>query len=174
MEVFFRMTIKGELSIKKCLTENNFTSSEIEDESERFILNESSITIDDLYNELPDISLTNIDEAEQLTCWLNKNIKPKSILQNLFFKKYDAETICKKIEKYLRTNHAYCSIRLDTVFLILTYETDDKESLIKALELLELTEQNMEFEGEFITEHGVSLTNAYLRILKIKQGWILP
>ena len=46
----------------------------------------SFITIDDMYNELPDISLTNIDEAEQLTSWLNKNVKPKSILQKLFFK----------------------------------------------------------------------------------------
>lgn len=169
------MTSKGELSIKKCLTENNLSSLEIEDETERFILNEDSITINDMYNELPDISLTNIGEAEQLTSWLNKNVKPKSILQKLFFKKLDTETKCKKLEKQLRTNHAYCSVRLDTLFLILEYETDDRESLTKALDLLELTTEDIEFEGEFITEnYNVSLTNAYIKISQIKKGWLIP
>lgn len=169
------MTSKGELSIKKCLTENNLSSLEIEDETERFILNEDSITIDDMYNELPDISLTNIGEAEQLTSWLNKNVKPKSILQKLFFKKLDTETKCKQLEKQLRTNYAYCSVRLDTLFLILEYETDDRESLTKALDLLELTTEDIEFEGEFITEnYNVSLTNAYIKISQIKKGWLIP
>ena len=168
MSVVFRMTY--DLSIKRCLIENNL----IEEDSqiERFTLNEDKLIIEDLYNEIPEITLTNIQEARALKHWLNYNIKPKNILERLYKLNTNPEILCKTLEKYLRKNGSYCDVRSDTIFLILNHETDDPYSLNDALKLLDLEDIGDKYlTGEFITEHDCSLTNVYIKWSIIKKGW---
>lgn len=159
-----------DLSIKRCLIENNLI--EADSQLERFTLNEEKLNlkIEDLFDELPELTLTNLNEAKELKNWLNNNVKPKNILEKLYKLNTNPEVLCKTLKDHLRKNGSYCSVRSDTIFLILTHETDDPYSINDALKLLELSDINS-FTAEFITEHDCSLTNVYIKWSSIKRRW---
>lgn len=164
------MSTNGEISIKKCLnTNSNCSLNELE--IIRFKVDEKNNQINDYYNEIPKITLANEDETIKLCEWLNKNIKPKNILEKLFLEKTNPEVLCKTLTEYLYKNNSYCTVRSDTLFLTLNTETDDQYSLDKALELLDLKKDVIEFNAIFITEHDVSLTNTYIKWSTIKKRW---
>ena len=88
------------ISIRECLLKKGYITNKTSSIKNRFNLDKDSIKIIDEYNELPKISFTNIDEAEDFTRWLNKNIKPKNILEILHHEKNNNE----KIWLYLSRN----------------------------------------------------------------------
>lgn len=161
------------ISIRECLLKNNYKPNKSTINTDRFNLDEDSIKIIDKYNELPEINFANMHEAEDLTKWLNKHIKPKNILEILYHEKYNNETFSKKIEEHLKENKIKCcKVYVDSLFLIFEYNKDDYNTPKKVLELFDLTHDQITYKSVFTTKNNCEMLRTYFLWSDIHRRWL--
>lgn len=132
------------------------------DQDNRFNLDENSLEIIDKYCELPEMEFTDINKAKEFVYWLNKNIKPKNILELLYREKINNETLSQKIEEYLKENKCdCCKVYNDSTFLVFEYEKDDYTTPKKVLKLFDLKYGEINYKSIFTTTNDCVKSRIY-------------
>jgi len=161
------------ISIRDCLVQNKYIKDKIKKNEDRFNLDDDSIKIIDEYNELPEITLTQLHEAEELTQWLNKNIKPKNILEVLYREKINNETLSEKLETYLKDNDCKCcKVYTDSTILVFEYEKYDRTTPKKVLKLFDLDYDLIKYKAIYTTRNNCEKSKNYFLWEDIRKRWL--